>query len=104
MRTLILILELLADDHPPLGYTEEELARARSRKAGRKGGYEQSEEASVLQEPPTPCAAQSGGFVLTQAHKDILDERNREFEEGLVDPIPWKDVQADLQNMLDNDA
>ena len=48
MRTLILILELLADDHPPLGYTEEELARARSRKAGRKGGYEQSEEASVL--------------------------------------------------------
>ena len=102
MRTLILILELLADDHPPLGYTEEELARARSRKAAGQGSYKQLEEASVVEEPRVPYAAK-GGFVLTQAHKDILDERSRQIESGQARMVPWDEAWKILREGRDDD-
>ena len=85
MRTLVEVLELLEDGFPEQPGTQD--------------------APTVAEEPPAPYWTQGGGgFRLTQAHKDILDERGRELDSGEAKPISWDAAESQILNNLNNDG
>ena len=85
LRTLLRVLELL-EGPPPQGYGVQE-------------------DVALVEEPGGPYWTKDpGGFKLTQAHKDILDERGRQIESGEVAPVSWQEAFSQIENDLNESS